>query len=97
MNKLAGLEHEIRGEMAASLGRVGARLEALLAELARLAAARPDPRVVAEHRAVRARAELNLWYLVVQREAMGLRDHSRLREQYVIPPPLAAAPARAAR
>ena len=87
MNKLAALEVEIRGEIAASLGRVAEKLEGFLAELARLEAAPRTPAIVAEHLAVRAQAELYLWYLIVQREAIGLRDHSRL--PYVIPPRLA--------
>jgi hypothetical protein len=51
--------------------------------------------IIAAHRAVRAQAQRYHGYLIVQREAMGLRDHSRLG--YVIPPPLgraATSPAR---
>ncbi len=87
-NKLAALEEEIRAEIAASLGRVAEKLEGFLAQLDRLAAAPRTPEVVAAHRAARAQAQLHHWYLVVQREAIGLRDHSRL--PYVIPPRLEA-------
>ena len=93
-NRLAALEQELREEAAASLGRVAARLEAEIAAVSRLAAehaaAAPDarPALAEAHVAARARAELYLWYLQVQREALGLRDHTRLFATFVIPPRL---------
>jgi hypothetical protein len=88
---VAAVEHELRAEMASSLGRVAEKLEGFLARLAALAAEHaraPHPLLMAEHAAVRREAELHLWYLVVQREAMGLRHHARLYATYPIPPRL---------
>src|SRR5262245_43636943 len=101
MDRIAALEHELREEMATSLGRVAEKLEGLIARLHELAdehARAASPKTVAEHAATRAEAELYLWYLVVQREAIGMRDHARVYEQFVIPRRIgAAAPAPAAR
>lgn len=91
---LAAVEAEIREEMAASLGRVGQRLEACIEELGRLAteAAAADvpsrTALVARYNELRAEAEEHLFALVVQREAMGLRNHTGLERTYPIPPRL---------
>lgn len=94
MNRLAALEAELREEIAGSFGRVAEKLEKELRAAGRLAvehaAAPPDrrPALAGEHATARARAKLYLWYLQVQREAIGLYDHRRLFETYVIPPAL---------
>jgi dienelactone hydrolase len=91
---LASLEEEILNEMASSLGRIARRLEGHLATLARLGeefAAAPAARraaLRAMHVEERRQAELFRWYLVVQREAIGLRDPEGLGPDYQIPPPL---------
>jgi hypothetical protein len=90
-DRIAAIDQEIREEMAASLGRVAGKLEGFLARLRVLAeehARAPSAALVAEHAALRAQAELHLWYLVVQREAIGLRQHARLYAVYPIPPRL---------
>jgi hypothetical protein len=91
---VAGIEHEIRGEKASSLGRMGERLEQALAELALLAAAvamaAPDERTarVVAYNQARVRAEQAYYWLCVQREAMGVRNHDMLAAMYPIPPRL---------
>jgi hypothetical protein len=89
------VEHEIAGEKAFSLGRVGARLEALLAELRRLdhaaaSAKTPDERAgfVAEFNACRALALDAYYALQLQREAMGVKHHDMLAAMFPIPPKL---------
>ena len=42
-------------------------------------------RIVARHRELRAEAENQHWYLIVQREAMGLRHHGDIYELYRLP------------
>ncbi|MBM4379447.1 MAG: hypothetical protein FJ086_09130 [Deltaproteobacteria bacterium] len=41
----------------------------------------------ARHDSVRAEAQKNLWYLVVQREAMGLCNHGDVYALERVPPP----------
>ncbi|MEN9799621.1 MAG: hypothetical protein RL653_3318 [Pseudomonadota bacterium] len=85
---------QVRAEQAHALRRVARTLESLLDELARIqaglgtlpAAARDGQR--ARHRELRAEAEKYLWYLVVQREAMGLCNHDDVHALYRVPPPL---------
>ena len=87
------IEREIVGEKAAALGRAGERLERALTE-ARLAAARlRDPEGVAERRrlagdyaAARARALEARLALLIQREALGLRRHATVDQQFPEPP-----------
>jgi hypothetical protein len=87
-------EIQLRGEQAHALKRVARTLESLLDELSRLQAgletlphsAREGQR--ARHRELRAEAEKYLWYLVVQREAMGLWNHDDVHALYRVPPPL---------
>jgi hypothetical protein len=92
---MKAVEHEIAGEKAFSLGRVGARLEALLGELGRLgdaaaAATSPEARapLVAEFNACRALALDAYYALTLQREAMGVKHHEMLAAMYPIPPKL---------
>jgi hypothetical protein len=80
---------ELRSEAASSLGRIGRTLEATLEELR----ATQERAVPAEERQTRrermgallARARLYRYFLEVQREAVGLRDHRDLDRHY--PPP----------
>lgn len=92
---MKAVEHEIAAEKAFSLGRVGARLEEALAELARLGndaarAATPEARapIVAAFNACRQRADELYYALMLQREAMGVRHHEVLAAIYPIPPKL---------
>ncbi len=84
---------ELRAEKAAALGRVGRRLEAALAELARLQAmvlqAHGGRRqhLLRRYEELRISAERDRWYLEVQREAVGFTVRRYLEEAYPLPPP----------
>jgi hypothetical protein len=88
------IEVEIRKEKASALRRVAGRLETAIADLRALQAKMPPPgapdraRFVERHRELRAEAELQRWYLIVQREAMGLLHHQVVDEMYPIPAPI---------
>ena len=92
----ARIEREIAGEKAGALGRAGERLETALLEAheiaARLAAA-PAAELallgVAYERA-RVRAQTARMALVIQREAVGLRQHRVVDQAFPEPPPLSA-------
>lgn len=87
-------EQEIRAEKAATLGRAGERLEAAL----RLCVERredyrraPDPAreaALARYRDARRRALEARHTLIIQREAIGLRNHRLVDQQFPEPPPL---------
>jgi hypothetical protein len=86
-------EASLRGEKATTLGRVGSRIETLLSQLADVEAkVRAGDGVrselVARHAELREQAKLQLWYLVVQREAMGLFRHHDVYRVFLIPPRL---------
>ncbi|HEX8693514.1 MAG TPA: DUF6665 family protein [Longimicrobium sp.] len=71
------LEYELRQEMAATLARLGRRLDAALRELEAFDASRRDGRTPAagdasEREALVAAAGEALWYYVVQREVCGI-------------------------
>ncbi len=51
-------------------------------------AAHLTPKDAEAHRTLRKRAETYLFYLVVQREAIGLRNHDDVYERYAVPGPL---------
>ena len=68
------IEQELKAERAASLGRAGAALERALDAWRRS----PTPTNVRE-------AQKRLWYLVVQREAMGLNRHREVYDVYAVP------------
>jgi hypothetical protein len=92
---MKAVEHEIAGEKAFSLGRVGARLEALIAELGRLGDAAAGATTleeragfVAEFNACRALALDTYYALTLQREAMGVKHHDVLAAMFPIPPKL---------
>jgi hypothetical protein len=72
------LELELRAEMAASLGRAGAKLEQALAALH----ADPDGE---GSLALRQRAADALQAVLIQRELCGLRDHRRVMEDFAVP------------
>ena len=87
---LGRTELEIKSEMAAALGRIGSTLASLIADLRQM---RKELESVPEERTekrqkynqLRSRAELYYWYLMVQREAIGITNHNSLRELYPIP------------
>jgi len=86
-------EKEILAEKAATLGRAGERLDAALALAARLLVAveragdGPAREVaLADYREARARALDARHTLIIQREAIGLRNHRILDQQFPEPP-----------
>lgn len=89
---LARTEIELRQEMAAALGRIGRTLEDAIQQLHEIGAlARSDAEKITlrpRYFETRKKAQLYFWYLLVQREAVGLRDHSEVRNHFVIPPAL---------
>lgn len=81
-------ERDLHGERAAALGRAAHAFEAALAEHAAAeaaCAADPSPGPLARRRAAVADAGERLWYLVIQREAVGLRRHDELLETLRLP------------
>lgn len=91
---LEAVDREIAAEKAAALGRAGERLQAALDEVAALAArlAAADGaarrRLLGDYRRARDRAAAARLALIVQREAIGLRRHAVVDEQFPEPPPL---------
>jgi hypothetical protein len=95
-NRHQGLERvdeEILAEKAAALGRAGERLEQALAEVTRLAAAldaatelQARQRLSGQYEEARARAARARLGLMIQREAVGLRHHRIVDQQYPEPP-----------
>ena len=91
LDSTLAIEVEIRAEKASALRRVAHRVESLLAELKQLepslvaASGQARERLVARHRELRAEMEKQRWYLIVQREAMGLRQHDDIFELYALP------------
>lgn len=88
------LERELAAEKAAALGRAGERLEAALreaAELARRLEIGGDPgeqaALLEAYRQARGRASQARLALVIQREAIGLRQHRILDQLFPEPPP----------
>jgi len=84
------VEDEIRAEKAAALGRAGERLEAALAalrDLERGATDAPDEKLRAAYRAARDRARTARLHLLIQREAVGLRNHRVVDQQFPEPAP----------
>jgi hypothetical protein len=85
---------ELNDERAAALARISRTLEALI-ELARESRRRIDTlegaardAETARYRDLRERAQTYRWYLEVQREAIGLRQHQLIDQFYEIPGPL---------
>jgi hypothetical protein len=84
---------EIAQEKAAALGRAGERLEAALEQvtaLGRRLDATADPaeqaRLLGEYESARVRAIHARLALVIQREAVGLRHHRIVDQQFPEPP-----------
>ena len=83
---------ELQEERAAALARISRRLERLLDQLQatreQIARGRGEDRArnIAADRELHREAVKYRWYLEVQREAIGLRQHQRLDEFYRIPP-----------
>jgi hypothetical protein len=82
---------ELNEERAAALRSVSCTLESLIDKLhaarTRIATV-PDterPQELAAYRELRRKAKQYRWYLEVQREALGLRQHHHLDEFYRIP------------
>src|SRR6266581_1478871 len=90
---LARTEAELRWEKAAALARIAGALEDILAELQRhrmefdRLARDERPRAAQAYDALRERARLYRWYLVVQREALGLFRHEDVDRHYPLPEP----------
>lgn len=89
----AAIEAELNQEKASGLGRTGRALEAALDACRALAAEHAvaaEPRrseLLAEYQHQRAEAEKLLWFLGVQREALGVLNQEDLSAQYPMPPP----------
>ena len=89
-----GLLRELQEERAAALARISRRLERLLDQLQatreQIARGRDEDRArnIAAYRELHKEAVKYRWYLEVQREAIGLRQHQHLDEFYRIPPEL---------
>ncbi len=88
------ISRDLQAERAASLARTVERLEAALREYAAAAeACTAAPTALArEHRRrALAHAGERLWYLVIQREALGLRRHEEALEVLRVPREVRAA------
>jgi hypothetical protein len=92
-NGVRHTEEEILREKAAALGRAGERLEHALAETAALGAALDAerdparrPALLADYEAARRRADSARLMLIIQREAVGLRQHRDVERQFPDPP-----------
>ena len=88
------IQREILAEKAATLGRAGQRLEAALAAAAKLhralaaATGEARARLAAEYEAARKTAAEARRMLLIQREAIGLRNHRVVDQRYPEPPRL---------
>jgi hypothetical protein len=85
------IDYEILEEKAATLARVTARFEATLAALEALegeiaAVKSPSAEILAQRANLIGEAAQWLWYVVIQREAVGVTSHDALFEAYCIPP-----------
>jgi hypothetical protein len=87
------IQAEIAGEKAAALGRAGERLEAAMREVAAWAQRVRDATASAEraglapaYEQARARALEARLALLIQREALGMRRHAVVDQQYPEPP-----------
>ena len=92
------LEAEILAEKLAAYVRIARKLEGLVtaAEAARRAVSAcreiDRPGIVARFEELRRQAEQYFWYLIVQREALGLRHHEGLGRHDPIPAPVQGEP-----
>jgi DNA segregation ATPase FtsK/SpoIIIE-like protein len=93
---LASVEREIAGEIAHSLGKAGRLLAEAIAQAsatraqleAKLLAPSERAALVERFHQQRTLAERRLRDLLIQREALGWRNHSDVKRDYVIPPAL---------
>jgi len=81
---------QIRSEKASSLARVAEGLERALADLARAeaaiaGAARVTSALLATRQHCVSEAGERLWYLVIQREALGLMRHETVFDVFRVP------------
>lgn len=83
------IEDELLGEAASSLGRASEKLQKALAALAQFdrdAAGVPGaPDRSRERAQLRDEARQALWYVIVQREAMGIRTHDGVLRLLQVP------------
>jgi phage-related minor tail protein len=94
--ELLPVERELRAEKAAALAIAAEKLEQALAQLADAQLAfeaapeqSPERQKLADrHQALRAHAAERLWFMLVQREAMGLTQHDNVLAFYRVPPAL---------
>jgi hypothetical protein len=87
---VTALDYELAQERAATLGRLGRKLESTLAALRAYDQARTTAEVhSATHRAGRhalvSDAGVALWNFVIQREVVGLRDSRVVMRDYNVP------------
>jgi hypothetical protein len=80
-----GLDYQIAQEKAASLGRIGRRLEDSLAALKAFDAAPCAAGGAAQRARLVAEAAEALWMLAVQQEAVGCCDIPSLLREYGVP------------
>lgn len=82
---------ELKSEMAAALGRISRTLTETIQDLNRLRQKIPGlpkgqrSQAISDYRRTHSRARQYYWYLMVQREAIGIRNHDLLRDLYPIP------------
>ena len=88
------VENEIRAEKAAALGRAGERLEVALNELRDAAQKLAEPldearraELRAAYQTARQRVRTARLHLLIQREAIGLRNHRVVDQQFPEPAP----------
>lgn len=79
------LGYELLQEKAATLARLGRRLEEALGALERFDAERPSERALDERDRLVAEAGEALWYYTVQREVAGLRDTDAMMRHLRVP------------
>lgn len=77
---LGKTEDEIRSEMASALGRIGRMLQDALARLKHSDPESPQYLEFLEE------AKMSYWYMIVQREALGLRNHDLMIREFDVPP-----------
>ena len=92
------LEQEFLSEMASSMRRGEDKLlkaldalEQVYAEVEEAAGLKARRHAVVRYNEAREVARVARWEMIVQREAIGLRDSGLIRERYPIPPQLAHA------
>lgn len=95
MGELLPVERELQAEKASALAVAAERLQMALADLGEAerafesaieASARQE--LAEKHEALRAHAAERLWFLLVQREALGLTHHENVLAFYRVPPGL---------